>query len=465
MFLLSSLLLTELQIPVRVFSAQTDHAKYLFPKSFNKEERDEFITCQEKVFEFLIENGYMESATFLTVYALKNYVSRAESEENKMFLDFGDKGTFKQILITLETVLPPMANYGLLYGLSNRIAKEMGFVFAEADMTLQDVKNYTQTVDVDYLDLTYPCFTDSYAKWRVEYSENISNLLVEFAFETRGKDYVIKLLSKHGTSLTEFEKEFVLLKNKWLSSIGSSTVLSENPVPVVYDYYGLSCPLRFKTSRATYYVFASYKEDRTTVFEATSLREDYCRTKEIIIFHENEMAKIDAVAKNPTFDYAELSIYLCGINLPMAGANAGAIFTFPATIYSRSICYLAHEYTHYLTVKPGLHDDWQLETIAGFFEIRTTYMIKYYADWLLLPQYTILRQVVERHLGREYQEDDAPFLFDIISVVNIINLNYDYFQQASMGNYLVENYGMATTVEILSHAASVEQKTGKHGSR
>jgi hypothetical protein len=281
--------------------------------------------------------------------------------------------------------------------------------------------------------------------------------------ENYGIEYVKNLSNLQATSIADFEKDFVSLKNEWLAAIDSSLILIESDNPIVYAYNGKICPLSFATKRAKYFILASFEEVPDTMYNVNAFKSDYSVTKALILSNEKEMDDVDKAAKSDTYTYGALLIIYCSLaEVQAIIKSAGGVYMNNLIYTSSNFC-LIHEYTHYLTLMNTVHDSWQLEAVAYYFGYQ---IIENKIDCVNnLPSIMNgeLINKIETHLGRAYEADD---LFTFLDIYIILNNKYTLGTStgvtvASIANYICNTYGQSIMVQILSNEDTVTTYTGK----
>lgn len=445
------------------FTSSTEKAQYLFSKDVNKTAADKFISYQEYIFDYLLRENYVSKITDLKCYLLNNYETRAEV--GKVFIGTQDVGTYKQILHTLEALTQQSANYALLYGLSNRIAAEIGFkAAASSKISDSKIKEYTnKSENKNFLDLVYPCFLEQYAgKERAKYSAQIALKLTEYAAEKHGAGYIMNLLR---LPLSEFEDEFVALKNAYLVSVGSSTVLTKNEIPVFYGFCSAEFPLMFITPHATFYIKNTYADTFPLLYGEGALTKDYDAVKNIVFSEESNMARVDEFFCSFMKNSAKPFIVLCGDEDIVAGANGGAYYANNATIKLSRLYPLAHEYTHHVVYTTLGKLPQFSEAISTFVSQKVMYYSAAYAAYGsdAYAQMPALVNIIERFTGRKFDiTKDQMFQFDFycVGLNNYTTTEYSA-GEVSLANYIYTQYGENIALQVLLHPETVADATGK----
>ncbi|MFA5005865.1 MAG: hypothetical protein WC509_00135 [Candidatus Izemoplasmatales bacterium] len=433
---------------------------YFFSDHIATGDRNEFVAYQETLMSFL-ETSRIPPDRQVGNYIFEDVPSRSDSAGRKAFFILEDAGTYMQVLITLQSSFGDYSNYGWLYGLSNRIAAELGWETDVPDISIHDVVEFTEgSGNQEYLDLTYPCFVSSYVGDALPFVKAVACILVNGLIDDRGISSVADMIRLQDAAPSQFDAEAVGIMNDWLSSIGSATRVTARETPIRFAYGGMTAPILASTEHATYYLLNVYSEASMDMMEIDYFKSDYAHLIEAFSRIEDDMAAADLVYRDPERVYRPLSIVLCDEKATQDAARSIAYYSIPhTTVYSASVWPVNHEYLHYLTT-PTVGYNWQYEAIADYgnsssYFLRLFYqrffeaMIRYNWDGL---------EDMRGFLGRDPQADDFPTYCDMSIVVSgdFTVSTQNGLALISVPNYVRITYGEKVMNRIFIHQNTIE---------
>lgn len=276
--------------------------------------------------------------------------------------------SYEQILSTLMAATNEYSNYGLLFGLSNIIANDLKFTkSSNIDGNIKSIVE-SQT-DLEFFDICYPCFTSAYASQANQnFSKQVSYSLAKYAIDKLEVSGTMNLLNIR--DLNEFETQFVLIKNSWLTSLNSSIILTPNEIPIAFAYTGEQVPLSFMSNVAIYHLSRGYKDFLSSSFKGIPyfnenvLITDYVNTILVLRILEEDMAVRYNMLKRD-IDYPRLTV-----NLVAEGAINNSYYNTGTTrVFVNSVIALVHEYSHYITLyKANIPFSVVAEAVIDYFD-------------------------------------------------------------------------------------------------
>ncbi|MFA5178881.1 MAG: hypothetical protein WC363_01370 [Candidatus Izemoplasmatales bacterium] len=433
---------------------------YYFFNTIDPTLRDEFINYQLALISYLESNQIIPDYN-IKHYILVDYPSRSESARQKAYIDIDTVGSYRQILITLQSYFGDYTNYGMLYGLSNYIANQLGWETDIPTYSIGEIVTFTEVLEnQDNLDLTYPCFLSSYVGEALPMIKAIASRLMEYLINQEGIANVVAIMHRENASPMLFLTEANAIMNEWLLSIGSTTHLTAREVAIRFQCGGVTSPIIASTEHATYYLLNDYSEADMDMMGIDYFMSDYAHMIEAFYMTELDMAISDQMYKDPIRNYQALSIVLCSEEATMAAANSIAYYsTASFTIYSASVWPLNHEYLHYLTT-PSYGYNWQYEAIAVYGNRDGYFLRKYYQalfEAMIQYNWNGLAEMQE-YLGRDPQTDDFPTYCDICITLNNendVNALNPYIL-SSIPNYVYITYGEEVMNQIFLHQDTIE---------
>lgn len=442
------------------FTLLTSNAKYLFQGKSEKSVTDKAVAYQETLFTYMKNEGYMNDTNY-NCYFLLDYPFRADPNGKNMFMDYSSVGTYKQIMTTLLLISKPMANYGLVYGLANHIASTYNFSRSVPNVGINKIKEFTENpLKIAHLDLVTPSFsTDFTSGSDIQYVQKISSLLVEYIIDNVGISTLKRLLNLQAESIDAFEAEFVAIKNSWLKSIGSKTVLEADPYPALYMYNSESAPLRIVTKTASYNILKGYEEPIDSFGQG--LKSEYMLIKKYLGTIESDYATIKESLYESDKNYPALEITFGSRSDIPYSYNA---YYYQGMGYSQTLVFASYIHANYLI--SDFHQgivNWQnialLYTFAYFTDM---YKIIYYDDQTPATLYA----KVEEYLGRAYEPDDLIILYEIAiytsnSYIDIKNYENNSTLGICLASFVEAKYGKDTMVKVFKYPTTIEDVLSK----
>ncbi len=364
-----------------VIICRREYANYYFDKDSSLELRNTYVESSEKILQFVMENvGFTDK---LEIYAA-NGMYYYNSETGKCALGLEYAKTSLQAALLIQAITgSATVNYGLLQAEGFSIARLLGwdisyvppitiannedfahplagkrYEFPEVNKkkrnSLAEVVRSLEEENQFLLDLEYLCFSPNYVEEKqVEYAWTLARSLSEYISENNKEQEVLFLLTNN-KELLSFEEEFTKLRNAWLLECGSTMCISAREYPIHYGNYGRFAFFQMETLHGKWYVRSSFD---TSVNGEYSLifHRDYQETNLWMQQFEEELAYVDKVLRDKTFNYPELKIYLDGDDY-MISQGFGGYYDIKHNdqIYVGKLYGLVHEYCHYLLLQEGV---------------------------------------------------------------------------------------------------------------
>ncbi|MFA5381490.1 MAG: hypothetical protein WC296_06115 [Candidatus Izemoplasmatales bacterium] len=433
---------------------------YYFAEGIDSETRDRFINTQKVLVSYLQSSHYIETFPAMTYYLFEDYPFRAQSQNHKVYFGVEDTASYKQILVTLQSLFGESLNFGLLFGISNRLALEFGWGTDFPDVSLQDILNFANGEENDvFLALEYPCFLTDYIGSSLQLIKAASIRLVSYLFENETFSSIVELLNVQKESQLLFDGEWIEIINQWLSAIGSATQLTPRNNAIAFSNGGINAPLVFHTIHAKYYLFQDYSESQIWDAEIDYFKSSFSTLLFAVTTVEAGMDDLDLVFKDPNLTYAPFTIVLCTYQQAFDAAGAYAYYYPPThTTYNSSVMAITHEYLHYLTT-PSWEYNWQYESIAIYYNLPSYFqtMASNHELENISNHHTDASIALREFLGRDFVSTDFPTYCDVVIVLNdLYDVNaLNPFAMISITNYVKNTYGDATTIQIFLHQGTI----------
>lgn len=366
-------------------------------------------------------------------------------------MNISDLKTYKQILLTLQTIYGDFTNYGLLFGLSNTIAEELKFSTDNPKVSNDELTAFWNDNYNNFLsDLTYPCFITPYCdEENIDIIKRTANLFTDYIYGIDGSISLKELLS---ANCTDFESAFKEQMNGWFSSIGGSMKLIVKKVQIAFTVGGTSYPLVIKTLRAIYCIKDSFSELYKWIYQKDFFKDDYQTLVSTLLILESEMSEADRKLKVEGYDYGQYKVVLEEVS-SLADSYA-YYYGRNSKTCSASITALMHEYIHHLTKMYG-GGSWQHELIAAAMGSFNYYAKIFYFNiyTILAPENPLYDIAFELHTGREYSYFDDIFI--TVDIFAYLDERYELTVKAgtaltSFSTYLIKEYGEETFIKFLT---------------
>ena len=134
---------------------------FFFCATADKDKADAFVNAQRTLLQFLRDSGV--EIPKLNYYAMDTDDSFSESEKKRAHISLSDAKSYRQVLITLQTLWGDYTDYGYLYALANMIAEHLGWQTDSIEEVDQSALNSFFIANPVALNLLYPCFTTDFS--------------------------------------------------------------------------------------------------------------------------------------------------------------------------------------------------------------------------------------------------------------------------------------------------------------
>ena len=409
---------------------------------------DSFINAQRTLLQFLQGNGVtLRELNYVAVNFDENF---SESSKDTAYIALSSTQTWKQVLVTLQTLWGDFTEYGYVYAMANAIASHLGWeteVLETAEDSAMDAFFYENP---HALNLLYPAFTERYAaKDTVRYSKLLSLSLFEQI------DLCDALKKSIETQLEDFE--IVLLG--YSEKIGA--LVSQQTCD--YAYRGPYLPLCIQTTYATHVVDHDYKDYHSDIYE------DYFKD-DVTIYQTAEILDKEIVEAFERFGLEDSAGHLC-INwlseesamTKFAKRHINTCYYLMQESYVTTISlYLnvVYQYLEYL-INPDLDNTWQS---MAFCELgRTNSMHALYATEKTFTQNSKWAELFNSFTGHTYQGRMEDY-FEAFEVLSYVLEDFNLSGGASINSftyYLIRNYGENAVTNLMLSPDTVIDVAGK----
>ena len=433
---------------------------FYFCITTDTEKATEFINAQRTLLQFLTDSGV--ETRKLRYYAVDYDDSFSDSESNKAYIALSHIKSYRQVLVTLQTIWGDYTDYGYVFHAANAIAAHLGWQTATVESVEQSVLDTFFTENPEALNLVYPCFTTTYAD-----EETVRNCyaLSSQLFEK------IDLREALTKPVGEQVNDFRALVDAYAQDISVTLDRQKNG----YAYFGEYLPLKIMTTYAKLVVDHDYMDYYYTAWaDAGDYSLDYFSHYQSIFETVNMVNEEISSAVEHFGLEAEAGIvtinWLCAESaIERSGrAQLNAIYynSPKPTAYITQIDAFLHEYAHHLQnlMNPNLGECWQSQAFCELVRSRSKH-----SQFVMERACTKIEKWVNLFydcFGRAYQPgvDDYFETYDMLTYVcEYYELDYMIGRNPvnSFTHYLLDLYGEDATYQLLLFPETMESTTGK----
>ena len=433
-----------------LYASTEDGEYYCFTNDESK--ADSFVNSQRTLLRFLRKSGVDISK--LTYYATDYGYSFSRSEKTSAYIDFSDMKSYRQILVTMQSLFGNYTDYGYLYALSNHVAKELGWLtdeIKEADAVKLDAFFLENPEAVGLL---YPVFTEEYATAETVGFSKALSLIIFDCIDLR------KVLSQPID--TQIENARKLIK-EYADGIG----VEYAPDSCGYAYYGENIPLRIMTDYAEMFIDDDYSDISENVYG------DYFGNYKTVYHTANNInSEISQSVANFDLHDTEREITIVWLSKENADEKfyenfRGHYYLANQTAYVTTIQSYLHEYHHHIeyTITQNNPQVWQSQAFCELGTARSQYGIAYLEYFFAEG---MKNTMFETFAGREFLGgvEDYYEINNILAFLTTKNgRSLDYWASADMLNsinkYLIDFYSAPTVEELYLDPDAITEKIGK----
>ena len=414
---------------------------------------DGFIQAQTELLSFLKEHGVeLKKLHFYGVDYDDNF---SESSINTAHIAFSSLNSWKQVLVTLQTLWGDSVEYGYVYALSNAIASKLGWTTDQYVEIAPDALNAFFAANPCAIGLLYPTFTTDFAS---EETVNSCKTLSSRLLEKVDLNEVLALDIE-----TQLERHHDRLR-----AYAESISIPYVPQTIGYSYYGVFLPLRIQLTYAEMYVDADYHDvyygtpedcfgdywgDYASIYETASVIDQEIQDTVAYFGLQDEagMAHIQWLSR-------ESAIHRAG--KPLVNHY---IHQYQQVVVTAIMGY-AHEYYHHIQhiLNPNTDHDWQAQAFCEIGGSRSYYgRLPFDTTWPESEQWVDL---FRSFTGRTYEPgtDDYFEAYDILCyILEEYDLDYRNGRNPinSFSRYLMDQYGQRETLDLMLYPDTVEAVT------
>ena len=443
---------------VEVLITSTEYGSFI-SMTTDKMKADAFVNAQHKLMRFLKDNGVAIRELNYVANCLDD--SFSESTKDSAYIAHSATETWKQVLVTLQTLWGDYTDYGYVYAMSNVIAYQLEW---ETDTGWKI--NPSETIEIDNVDacfrshpeaisLLYPVFTQRYtaADKTDKYAKLLSCILLD---QIDWKDALKKPIE---TQLDDFAE----LIQGYAEKIG---VTYSRPT-CGYAYRGQYLPLCIQTTYVTHIIDHGYQDHNSNMFE--DYFSDYTSIYQTAELMDREV--VEAIERFGLEDRAG-NFTINWLSEKSAKARFGrsrvnTAYTLLGESYvTTSYLYLYQYYTHiaYL-MNPDSVNAKSWHTI-GFCDIGRSYSwYSRYGTEQMVTQDPEMAEAFYSYTGHSYQGDMESYFeaHDVwtyeLGDYSLENLT-DGSPVTSFTYYLIRNYGEDAVCNLLLYPDTVMEVTG-----
>ena len=430
---------------------------YRFAPEIGTEERSDFIEKQAEILSLWEKMGGAEVSGF-TFYILPEYPARSDSENKAAFFGLDEKGTYKQALGTVLSVLGDFTNYGYAYALADCLAEKLGWE-REANGTYE-ISVFSSEPEI--LNLSYACFCE------LSSSEEES---------ASAKALALEIFSSMDEPFSGEEK-FIAASAAKAAELG---IKDFEPSYIGFAYGGESCPMRIRTKYLDIMRESSYHED---VFIAEGYTDtEWTATVSTLIGTLEELdEELYRIRRLFKIENEDIVVTYLKDEIPI-NVNGGELWGLfrpeKLDLQVRGHHIIVHEYVHYLFQMCADYDGnfgidegynpyleaWHGESIAYYLDSRQAYItfVSHFGEEAFnryeeivghpLEEYSDIAEYYDAMFHANYRLDPKKTPKSFTNARNGDTISF--------GGYVARTYGEQTFVDIMLHPAQCEAFTGK----
>lgn len=418
---------------------------------------NEFVNAQRTLLQFLSDSG-VETRT-LSYYAVDYDDSFSDSENSNAYIALTHVKSYRQILVTLQTLWGDYTDYGYLYCVANAIASHLGWQTDAIAAVEQSVLDAFFAENPDALNLVYPCFTTTYAD-----DETVRNCCALSAqlFE---KIDLCEALSK---PIGEQVDDFRALVDAYAQDISVNFERQKHG----YAYSGEYLPLKVMTTYAKHIIDRDYDDFyRASQEEYGNFTLDYFSNyhrifETIDIFDAEITSAVEFLGLQEEAGIVTIN-WLCAESaIAKSGRAQYNRYAGSGVVHITQIDAYLHEYFHHLEelLNPGLDQCWQSQAFCELGRSRSVH--SQYSMEFPATQDAQLRDLFYDCTGRAFEpgRNDYFEMYDILTYIcNDYELDYSTGRNPinSFTRYLMNIYGEEATFRLLVFPDTIESVTGK----
>lgn len=433
---------------------------YDFASTVPEYQQRDFILENEKMIVHLKDLGILEDEElkYYSSYYELIYRNDKTGEVGVPVTNFG----VKAILATFTQIYPDFANYGVMYGFANYIAKDTGNYSQGLGHTKEELIEFL-TEYPDVMELGYPLFIPEYTTPLTTFvAEEYATVLMDYVVNEYGVEAVDEFLKSEDS---DFVGETYY---KWVEEFNEFYGLPEYKPDhyILFSRYGDEYLLKWVTSNANWYLHEFHYDTFFYGLDFEFFKKEYFSTINLIRQLENEMERVTSVLDLEDIEYPKINIYL------VKSSHAG--FYRDDKTWLNTIFSLSHEYIHHLQSEfMDDTDEWLKESMAIYYSQEYEYSSKYFGRLFNLKE--LQEPLAEALAGfRIIYGEKAVYNEDVYEFADVyvyVNNGYDsvleeytnesYFQYISFTNYVINTYGEETYLEAVRDDKNEVQYFGK----
>lgn len=360
----------------------TDRCNYLFEKRISEEERNAFIEQEER----LLATLNVEDKIKCCVFRNGDYAGFTDGN-GTCYLTIGNTATPMQAQATLRALSGKQTHYGMLFGLSNLLSRELAWTEDAVIPCPEEsaISFFSDPANSDLLELTAPCFsTYYYDEASIEQVERLANGLVQDCAANYGIAEVVSWLRLDAEALYEKLTE---AENAYLASLGCTQQVAFDDL-YTYDIWNGDYYMTCSTPHIDWYINKEAEFDGT--YTSLDMFHSYADLKEVLRQTEQVLDELDALLDmgNTMLEH-RCDVILTSHELVTAGYQYGAVGGYTMTpyhsgmnkskIYTYHPIVVAHEYLHSMQYEIGWDrfEDLAVEKSKNFTHNCIDYLVSY----------------------------------------------------------------------------------------
>ncbi len=451
-------------------TTKTDKATYYVEESLSQGSKNQVVTYFEQALDRL--SITMPLNVYIYEDAGNGFVMETDGINAVHISPTASKMDI--IIVSLQAIKSPYANYGLLYGMAAKLHNELGWGNIKTKSEKQIKSFVSQNTDFDFYDLNYPSFTEKYG-YNTDMAKSIAVNFTDYVKSEFGEETLNKLIDLSAGLNFEFEHRYAIYMSEYLKSVGGKYAVFPPKEMIRYSQFTSDFPLRIHTVSCDYYLYRDYQDP---TFDETGyyFEQNYSTFKNIFCEFETAYSIIRSDFEYDGNDRVTVIIDQNDNYLDILDIG-GTMDPDGDNIRLRLIFAAVHEYAHSVAFrKYGFKRSWLTESLCDYYYMDIDIITKgieqisiYGMYFTLLDTDPVIQKRKEYYLNYLAQ-NNLPFNeHDLVDAMAFIRdqgspLNISKLSNATSFSfllYIIDNYGIKSAIKLYNDPMAFNSILGK----
>lgn len=432
------------------WTSTVDNINYFFSGNLTKEQIYNYINTTGKVVEKIEKIVGVSNNTYDIYVCNVMYNSRVDN--NSLYTSYLDFESIEYVTAIANLILGNEMNYGVLYGFSVDIARQIEYEVPAGNIT-EAIELYD--IEPTFFDLNYACFSPYYVEEDViEQLKVIADAYYQFLVKQNKTD----ILNEYSA---EKQREYL---NQFLAKYDKAPY-DNSELDNVSVYSGGNA-LRFiwENPDAKYYFELDYtpNEIETTVYGDEFINGDYQSLRKLMVGYEAQTNWLNKTFDQYGFESTQAKIVFTD-DYYMNKATNGIYLPKEEVIHVYALYVVEHEYIHHML--KDVCEGWQEECLAYYLteypnSLERSYNLQenkssdeYEIEVLQNETYMRAEDLLEHTMDWNSFED-LKYKYDFWTAANstyhkLTDLSSGVAAKGSFAYFLVANFGEEKAIEAL----------------